>query len=397
MNLEMFQNSTSGVLVPISGVDPRHGSWAHRAFLPHPLPETAPTLSAATHLCVANARASLAALDSTARQLPNPRLLRRPALRREAQSTSALEGTYEPLEAVLTADAEETVNTTMREVLNFVRMADLAFAWVEEGRRITPSLLSQLQGTLVEGTANEASSSGNLRDHQVVVGHRRNASSDAHPVHAARFVPPPPGPDLEARVGDLLDWIATDRRDTLDPVVGAAMAHYQFEALHPFHDGNGRLGRLLIVVQLQLSGALSEPTLTVSPWFEKRRSDYYDHLLGVSASANWDGWVGFFAQGMAESAQVTLEQLLRLLQVSEDLKRVLRASKLRADSAHLLVDFAVSNTIFSVRDVERELGVSYGRANRLVRDLVDLGILAGGEGSYDRAFFAPAVLRVLLD
>ena len=393
----MFRNSTSGVLVPIDGVDPRHGTWSHHAFLPNPLPEMPPSLSSATHLQVANARAALAALDNTARRLPNPRLLRRPALRREAQSTSALEGTYEPLRAVLTADEEETSNVTMREVLNFVRMADLAFAWVDEGRRITPSLLSQLQGTLLAGTANQAPSSGNFRDHQVVVGHRDGVAPNSHAVQAARYVPPPPGPDLAARVGDLLDWIATDRSDTLDPVVGAAMAHYQFEALHPYHDGNGRLGRLLIVVQLQLSGALSEPTLTVSPWFEERRSDYYDLLLAVSASSDWDAWVGFFARGLAESAKATHDQLLRLIMVADVLKSVLRASKLRADSAHVLVDFAVSNTTFSVRDVQRELGVSYGRANGLVRDLVDLHILAGGDDSYNRTFFAPAVLKVLLE
>ena len=93
-----------------------------------------------------------------------------------------------------------------------------------------------------------------------------------------------------------------DHRATIDPVVGAALAHYQFETLHPFHDGNGRIGRLMIVIQLYAAGVLGEPTLTVSPWFEARRTEYYDRLFAVSTQGEWDNWVSFFAQGLEESA-----------------------------------------------------------------------------------------------
>lgn len=138
---------------------------------------------------VANARAALAALDSTARQLPNPKLLRRPSLQREAQSTSALEGTYEPLRAVLTADDESPPSLTMREVLNFVTMADLAFEWVGQGRWLSASMLAELQRTLVRGTPAEGLWSGRIRTLQVVIGQRRTAAVGEVPVRAARFVP----------------------------------------------------------------------------------------------------------------------------------------------------------------------------------------------------------------
>lgn len=396
MYVEMFENSAAGTLVPISGTDPRAGEWTHQAFVPAPLADTAPWLSPGTHLRVANARAALAALDSTARQLPNPKLLRRPSLRREAQSTSALEGTYEPLRAVLTADDEAPTSLAMREVLNFVSMADHAFEWVESGRPLSVTMLSELQRTLVRGTPAEGPSSGRIRQIQVVIGQRRTAAVGELPVKAARFVPSPPGTDLEARVHDLVRWMGRDYRTLIDPVVASALAHYQFETLHPFPDGNGRIGRLLIILQLFMDGTLSEPTLTVSPWFEGRRAEYYDRLFAVSSQGDWDNWVSFFAQGLEESAVVTRRQMLELVAAQAHLKDTIRASKLRADTAHALVDYAVAHTTFTVRQVERDLGVSYGRANRLVSDLVNLRVLAEAGDTYRRRFFAPAVLQVLL-
>lgn len=207
----------------------------------------------------------------------------------------------------------------------------------------------------------------------------------------------PPGVDLQARVRDLLTWMATDRTDSIDPIVASAMAHYQFETLHPFHDGNGRIGRLLIVLQLYTTGTLSEPTLTVSPWFETRRSEYEDRLLGVSARGDWDQWISFFAKGIGESAAATRRKMLALVNVQAFLKERIRQSTLRADTAHALVDLAVSRLTFSVREVEKALDISYGRANKLVTSLVDLDILQPlGDQSYNRRFYAHEVVRVLL-
>src|SRR5690242_2859835 len=123
VDLSLFAEGAPGALVPINGTDPRHGEWTHYAFVPHPLPRESPILSPATYRVVANARAALAALDSTASRLPNPSLFRRPSLQAEAQSTSALEGTYAPLAEVLIADEERPPNMDMREVLNYVSMA----------------------------------------------------------------------------------------------------------------------------------------------------------------------------------------------------------------------------------------------------------------------------------
>jgi Fic family protein len=393
----MFGDRALGVLVPVRGKHPTHGRWEHVAFVPDPLPAESPLLSPRTFGAVADARAALASLDSSARQLPNPQLLRRPALRREAQSTSALEGTYAPLESVLAADTDEVpADADLAEVLNYVHAAEAGFSWVEDGKPLTVGLMEGLHARLVRGTSADTDQAGRLRNIQVVIGGSRTIR-----VQDARFVPRPPGADLEAQVHDLFRWMQTrlteDGLPVIDPVVAAAMAHYQFEALHPFNDGNGRLGRLLVVLHLIQLGTLREPTLTVSPWFESRRAEYYDHLLRVSSAGDWDGWTSFFARGLAASARSTERQLVDLLAVQRELKEWVRAAGMRAASATEVVDFATAQPIFTVRQVQRHVGLTYARANGLVRDLVAIDVLRQyDEATYDRRFTAPRILEVVL-
>jgi len=389
----MFSKRAAGVLVPIHGTDPQRGPWEHRAFVPDPLPDESPDLSPRTYLLVADARAALGALDSTAQQLPNPQLLRQPVLRREAQSTSALEGTYAPLSEVLTAADDQPANTSLREIFNYVAAAEHAFAGQAEGRPLSLGVLRELQQILIRGTPSDTPQAGQVRDIQVAIGLSTGAS-----IVDARFVPHPPGDELSTRLRELVDWMLVNRSRSLDPVVAAAMAHYHFETLHPFNDGNGRIGRLLIVLQLYAAHALSEPTLTVSPWFEARRKEYYDALLGVSTDSRWDEWVSFFAAGIKASATSTREQMLALVKIQNSLKERVRASSMRADSAHYAVDFAVGHPSFTVGDLRDGLGLSYGRTNKLVDQLISIDILRPQSpfGTYNRRFYAPDVLELLL-
>ncbi|MGO2113188.1 MAG: Fic family protein [Pseudoclavibacter sp.] len=397
MDLSMFSNSTMGDLVRVTGSDPMLGDWEHRAFVPAPLPEELPPLSMQTHLAISDARAALAALDSSAQQLPNPTLLRLPALRLEAQSTSELEGTYAPLAEVFAADEDDPASEELAEILNYVTMANHGFDRLAEGWPVTTALLSELQGILLMSTAKRAQA-GQIRPTQVVIGRRPDAGPAEQPIVAARFVPSPPGPQLETGLRDLLDWMGRDHVGFLDPVMAAGMAHYQFETLHPFTDGNGRIGRFLIVLHFLQSGTLTEPTLTVSPWFEARRHEYYDALLGVSTRGDWDSYLAFFAAGIGAAATNTREEMLSLVEVQRELHDAVRASSLRAGTAHTVIDFAVANPSFTVRRLESVLDVGYGRANKLVGQLVDLGVLRAIEtGSRSRRFFAPRVVEVLTD
>lgn len=397
MDLELFQNSDMGDLVPIWGSLPG-GVWEHKAFLPRPLGEASPDLSGRAYRSVATARAALGALDSTAQRLPNPGLFRMSTLRLEAQSTAALEGTYEPLARVLAADqAAESDDPSLREVLNYVGVAETAFAWSVEGRLWSVPGLASLQALLVRGTNSEREISGQVRPIQVVVGRRPGAAPSEPPIKAARYIPPPPGPDLEARLRDLLGWMQADHGEQIDPVVAAAMGHYTFEALHPFHDGNGRLGRLLIVLQLHSAAVLAEPTLSVSPWFEMRRDQYYDALLGVSTTGEWSDWVEFFATGLAESADGTRRRMLALADIQASLKDQLQQSRIRTGNARVLVDFAVGNPTFTTVQAADALGVQYAGAKRLIDSLIELDILAPfDDRSYNRRFHAPRVMEALL-
>lgn len=361
------------------------------AYVPDPLPTQTPPLSTQTFNAVAGARAALATLDGWATRLSNPALLRRPALRREAQSTSALEGTFAPLEDVLAADEDGPSEGNLGEVMNYVRAADHAFAWLDDGRPLTVGLLTDLQGQLVRGTAADTDQAGQVRTVQVLIGSRGARVADA------RFVPGPPGPELEHRLRAVVAWMATDHGGEIDPVVAAAMAHYQFETLHPFNDGNGRIGRLLVVLHLMTSGTLAEPTLTVSPWFEARRAEYYDRLLGVSARGDWDAWIRFFVDGLAASARDTQQLLRDLLGVQEELRGRVRAAGLRGERALLLVDHAVSHPVFTVADVQHHLGMTYAGAYKLVGQLVAADVLRRyDDAAYSRRFTAPEVLAVLL-
>lgn len=392
----MFQKSAPGALVDIHGNDSLLGPWHHKAFVPDPLPTQMPELSPSTFLAVANARAALASLDSTAAQLPNPSLLRATSMRTEAQSTSALEGTYAPLEEVLKTVDDEHATPEILEIFNYVRMADYAFTWISERRPISTSFLEQLH-TLLFANTELAPVAGRLRDQIVVIGRRDNVAPGTRPVHAARFVPTPAGIQLETGLHELLEWLKTDHSQTIDPIVAAALSHYQFEALHPFLDGNGRIGRLLIVLYLQQLELLSEPTLAVSPWFESHRREYYDRLLAISTHNDWDSYIRFFARGVQVSASTTRSQMLALVAVQAELKDLVRSSNLRADSALALVDYLVAQPSFTVDMVRSTLDVSYGRARTLVKQLVDLGILAVIDpNAYQRRYFAPTVLQVLL-
>jgi Fic family protein len=359
-------------------------------FLPAALPREI-TLSTTTWTAVNSATAALARLDGAARLVPSPDLLRRPTLRREAQSTSALEGTYAPFTDVLAADRDDPENMTaeLREVLNFEEVAEEAFSWPED-RPLTVGMLSGLQDKLVRGTAGELSDAGGLRDRIVVVGQRGSGFAEA------RYVPPPPGDQLRAGLEDLLGWLASP--PDLPTVVEAAMVHYQFESLHPFSDGNGRIGRLLVIVQLLRGVVIREPLLVVSPWFEQRRDRYQDALLELSCDGGWDAWITFFAEGVAASATESQTKVERLIALREALRFTVQSAGKRGAAERLAADL-VGSPFVTGPWVAQRYELSGQGATNAIRTLVDLGVLRPSSMRLSRgaqAYEAPDVLKVLV-
>lgn len=388
MNRERFARSPLGGLVEISGVDGRFGTrYRHVAYVPHPLgPE--PELSATTWHAVTAANRALARLDQASRQVPNPGLLRQPALRREAQSTSALEGTFTALEQVLGADPNGTLgqSTELREVLNYVDAANGAFAALARHGVIRGSDLEAAHGTLVRGTGADTDNAGRVRRVQVAIGSVTGAIEDS------RFVPMPPGLLLDAAYADLISWLRAEPET--DPVVAAAMAHYQFETIHPFNDGNGRIGRLLIVLQLMARGIIREPLLTVSPWFEARRERYQDMLASVSSDGHWEAWIGFFANGVAASAIDVAHRVDRLLAVQNAYTEILRRAG-TTGLAREIVSILIGTPVLSAATVRAAFGRSSQASINALRKLVTLGILTAPSDRYNRKYVAPDVMMAL--
>lgn len=388
MDLDALRSSPIGQLVPIRGTDGRtNRPYDYFAYLADPLPETV-EMSASAWTAVARAESSLARLDQAARQVPDPSLFRRPALRREAQSTSALEGTFAPFVDVLEPDVEDRAlfSPEIREILNYVFAAEAAFAWIED-RPLTSGFIGNLQKVLVEGTPGDFDDAGGPRNRLVLIG-PRNAL-----IEEARFVPAPFGDQLQAGLDDWVEWVNTSDRE-LPAVVQAALAHYQFETLHPFSDGNGRIGRLSIVLQLMGLGVLKHPILVVSPWFEARRAEYQDHLLRLSQTGDWETWVRFFATGVGAAAATTHRRIDELLSWQEEALQTVRGAGVSGVAERLAGELAGS-PVLRAGQVASRYGISHQGAMNALRRLATLGLVREARRNGQIAFYADEVVALL--
>jgi Fic family protein len=388
MDPEAFGKSPVGRLVPIKGHDQRWDEeFEDYAFVPDPLPASLP-LSESTYTIVADAAMALGRLDAATNRLPNPRLLVRPSLRLEAVSTSALEGTYATLTDVLEGDfVEETRRSAeVAEVLNYVQATETALERIKE-RPISFNLIAELQQILVRGTRGDSYDAGRLRERYVLIG------PDNCRVSEARFIPPPHGDQLRDGVSDWEKWINAE--DSIPLLVKVAAGHYQFETLHPFSDGNGRLGRLIAVLQMIDNGALRYPLLNISPWLERRRTRYQDHLLQVSQTRDIDPWIAFFCNAVLDQSVDAFARIERLITLRDEMIRTLRQVRARGTS-RAIVDDLIGFPVITVPAMTAAHHVSYQAANTAVARLVELGILREATGrTYDRVFVCDAVLREL--
>lgn len=388
--------SPIGSVVPITGHDPRFGeSYEAEAFVPADLPDRV-DLPGSVWMAVSEANAELGRLDAAASLIPNSQLVTRVATRREAIGTSALEGTYAELTELFAAEVlpfEEQraeVAPNLREVMNYARAADAAYGWIGE-RPITLGMLAALQAEIVRGTEGDGPEAGSIRESQVFIGARHR------PVSEARFIPPPPGDRLRAMCERWVDWLsATEPVGQIQLIARVAMAHYQFETLHPFTDGNGRVGRLVAVLQLMREGALRSPVLSVSPWLKDRADEYRDHLLAVSATGDWAPWIAFFARAVGAEAVSGHERIMRLLDLRKELGETVRAALPRARLAVEIADDLIAYPMLSVSDAQRRYGRSNQANRNAIGSLLDLGILEPyGDARYDRLYWNRRVFRII--
>jgi Fic family protein len=376
--------SPVGDLVPVTGHDPRSDEhYEHVAFLPHRLPDSV-NLDPATWTSVTTAQAAIARLDGAVSELPDPTLLVRPLIRKEAVSTSALEGTYTGFGDLLGAEASRKEQRgDVREVLNYVRATEHGVARLRD-LPVCMRLINEAHVLLLDGVRGDSWELGAIRTTQNWIGDADGRITDAV------FVPPPP----EA-LDDLLSaWESWIHRGDLPLLVRVALGHYQFETIHPYTDGNGRLGRLVALLQLIEEGLLRDHLMTISDYFEADKPAYTGQLQHVRESGDFDPWVRFFCRGLERSAVASLDRIRQAQEIRRDAVARLRADGVRGAAIQVAEDL-VGYPLLTVPDIEQRYGITYQTANQAVAKLVDHGLLRQiSEGNYNRVFASTAILEV---
>jgi Fic family protein len=344
-------------------------------------------LGARTVLGLSEADTALGRLAGAGRLLPNPHLFVNPYIVREAVASSRIEGTQSSISDVFDAEASGELRGDVREVLNYVRALQLGLRLLPE-LPLSLRLIRAVHVELMDGVRGGASTPEAFRTTQNWIG------SPGDSIHDAVFVPPPPDEMKSA----LDDWERFAHETPLMPtLVQCALLHYQFETIHPFLDGNGRLGRLLIVFFLVEQGRLSAPLLYVSSFFERNRAEYYDRLQAVRAEGRYQEWVEFFLRGVETQARDSVSRAERLLDLRERYRATLAPkSRRRAVEA---VEILFELPIVTARVIAERLGISVPGAKNLLELLEQEDIVRSTIVSSSRAkrWVAEEVLGVIAD
>ena len=348
-----------------------------RAFVPHALPPAAPVLDASSYAELnRTAELSLARLQGVAGLVPSIDWLLYSAIRKEALLTSQIEGTQATLIDLFDKEAGLTVSNTddVEEVTNYLR----AFRWTQDtlrdpnGLPMSVRLMRQAHRLLMDGARGAGRQPGELRKSQNWIGGTRPGN--------AVFVPAPPE-QVPALLADLERFIhQTDTHDTLPPLVRIGLVHVQFETIHPFLDGNGRIGRLLIAALMEQWGLLSQPLVYVSAYLKQHQSEYYQRLSAVRTDGDWEGWVAFFLEGVARAADTAERGIVALASlINTDRRRLLQAPKITPASLRLF-ELLPLMPIFSIDQVCERLNTTFPTATAAVKTLESLGIVAEQTG-----------------
>jgi Fic family protein len=381
MNVDDFRKSITGRLVPTI-----ENCWA---FVPNPLPP--PGLNLANlALPLSTAMHALGELSGIGRTLPNPQLLIGPFTRVEAVASSKIEGTVtsapELLMLELNPDAPR-IRSDTREVNNYSKALRHGLKRIEDFP-LSSRMLNELHAILMEGVASD-------RGARIIPGELKKTQNwiGARTIQNARFVPPPPSESLDA-LSDLEKFINRPNED-IPLLIKIALIHYQFEAIHPYPDGNGRVGRLIIPLMLCEQRAMSQPLLYLSSFFEQNYDKYIDTMFEVSRTGAWGEWIAFFLRGVEVAAKSALERARALQDLRENYLERIRSARTSALLAKV-VDSLFAIPAITVPYAVNELGISYNAAKNNLAKLVNLGILESDDGN-DRPqwYFAYEIIEIV--
>jgi Fic family protein len=372
-----LQHSPCGHLVPtIEG---------QMAFVPDPLPRQV-DLNASLVYLLDQASRAVATLAGIGETLPNPHLLIRPFVRREAVLSSRIEGTQASISDLFLFEAagERRASGDVKEVANYVWALDYGLNRLDE-LPLSMRLVNEIHAKLLAGVRGGERAPGQLRTRQVWIG------PEGTSIQEARFVAPPPG-HLAALLEDWEKFLHEDLQ--LPPLIQCAMMHYQFEAIHPYIDGNGRIGRLLITLFLCAKDVLPTPLLYLSACFDAHRIEYYDRLYAVSAAGDWEHWLRFFLQGVAEQAKDALLRSRRVRALQDKYRLVLQAGGASGNALRLL-DELFAHPFMTVPFAHQLLGISQQGARNILERLAQAGIVHPDQTKWPRMYVITELLQAI--
>lgn len=380
MDPQNFKSSSSGSCIKTSR--------GYTAFVPNPLP---PRLEYDGKLIslLSEADRLLGELSGTGRVLPNPYLLISPYVRREAVYSSRIEGTQASLSDLFffeSTDNEETKVPDVMEVRNYVQALEYGLKRIQD-LPLSVRLIKEIHEILMKDVRRGVADPGKLRYTQNWIG------APGCTLDEATFVPPPVD-EMNQALGDWEKYIHSGPEEP--PLIQCALMHYQFEAIHPFIDGNGRIGRLLITFFLCERGFLTQPLLYLSAFFEKNREEYYSRLLAVSQKGDWRGWIEFFLRGVAAQSKNAIEDSKKILDINAEYRKMVEALKKTPEAAYRLVDEVFLNPVVSISHLSRKWGMAYNSVKVGVERLVELGILTvATERKTNKLFKAQRLMELL--
>lgn len=382
MKLEDFAGSQSGRCIKTTG--------GYCAFSPNPLPPPLKYDKRLIHL-LSDADRQIGELAGTGRLLPNPYFLIRPYIRQEAVSSSRIEGTQTSLSDLFYFEASEQKRpkpSDVLEVKNYVRAMEYGLERVKT-LPVSVRLIREIHNILMEGVRGEHRTPGELRTSQNWIGPPGCTLNDATYV-------PPPAEEMRRALSDLEKYIHSNPEEP--PLVQCALIHYQFEAIHPFLDGNGRIGRLLIIFFLCERGYLPQPLLYLSSFFEKHRDEYYSRLLAVSQETDWRAWLEFFLRGIVVQAQDAISKAKKILELYGEYQRNLSSTKKIPETSPRLIEEVFSNPVISISGLSKKWKVPYNSVKTGVERLVRTGILREETSRRrNKLFIAPRLMALLTE
>lgn len=349
------------------------GEMAYQSFRPNPLPPEPPIeMSNEMIAKLVDANRKLATLDGLSSRIPNMDLFVSMYVRKEALLSSQIEGTQCTLDDILNPFAEENTNLNVSDVVNYIRAEEFAIDRLQT-LPLCNRLIKETHAVLMEGVRGQEKNPGEFRYSQNWIGGQGST------LRNARYIPPNPE-DMINAMSDLEKYM--NGEDSLDPLIQAALIHYQFETTHPFLDGNGRVGRLLITLFLMEKKILSTPSLYISYFLKMNRIEYYDRMTQVRKTGDYEQWVLFFLQALSDSAEDAIQTIDRLTEIhNRNVQKFNSMTKRQQTNAMNFLIYLEKNPIIDIQKTAAALNLSYNTVAKSVALFVDNGILQQTEKS----------------